>query len=442
MVHRHGIPTLLSARASGVGATGASPQKTRQSKTRDRLHNHGEVIAINSSVKLDIEKNLYIPSERFVENWKHISLSIDRSASDINSAEDKSKAVRKTSASPATGSLKPKSHGYLGVSAVSENGLVRVRHVHRGSPAETSGLAAEDVITAINSEKVNSFKELVSTVESDRIKIFTVLLTRLLLPYKTFRQTNFDLEALNSKQINSALSIQLARIATMWAVVLLCATTTLMESASAQTPSIDRRVWELEPDKKRARDNAPRTVRVEGTGKKKITGKKSIRGKKIYGKKNPSKARASRKVSDSRQTYGRAPSTQGRDYLNRSQQPKPLQSPASKSIPASIPQIADQPVRPKPLGKKDPQVNEAFQVLTASLEKSVTQIVDQKGRSVLGTVVSSDGLIVSKNSLVDRNGKCIFSDDQQWPYRVIATDQQLRSLFPSAAIAQLPLGES
>jgi len=75
------------------------------------LNLDGKVIAINSSVKLDIDKNLYIPSERFVENWKHISLSIDRSSS---------------------------------------------------TTPEKSGMEAEDVITAINSQKISNFQELLA----------------------------------------------------------------------------------------------------------------------------------------------------------------------------------------------------------------------------------------------------------------------------------------
>jgi len=97
------------------------------------LNLDGQVIAINSSVKLDIDKNLYIPSERFVENWKHISLSIDRSGSNAIPAKDSAN--------------------------------LDGQQVHRGSPAEKSGIAAEDVITAINSKKISNFQELVTLLK-------------------------------------------------------------------------------------------------------------------------------------------------------------------------------------------------------------------------------------------------------------------------------------
>ncbi len=129
------------------------------------LNLDGNVIAINSSVKLDIDKNLYIPSERFVENWKHISLSIDRSVSDSTPTAQKSIKKPQETSAPEDVKLKPPAHGYLGVSTESDIGFLRVRRVHPGSPAERAGIAAEDVITAINSEKISNFQQLVSQLK-------------------------------------------------------------------------------------------------------------------------------------------------------------------------------------------------------------------------------------------------------------------------------------
>jgi len=126
------------------------------------LNLDGEVIAINSSVKLDIDKNLYIPSERFVENWKHISLSIDRSSSNTIPTKEPTKVGGQTDSSPKLVKHKQGAYGYLGVSTESDAGFVRIRRVHRGSPAEKSGIAAEDVITAINSQKISNFQELLA----------------------------------------------------------------------------------------------------------------------------------------------------------------------------------------------------------------------------------------------------------------------------------------
>lgn len=129
------------------------------------LNLDGKVIAINSSVKLDIDKNLYIPSERFVENWKHISLSIDRSGSNAIAAKEALNVARQTAPNVKPADRQPSAFGYLGVSTESDDGFVRIRRVHRGSPAEKSGLAAEDVITAINSKKITNFQELVSQLK-------------------------------------------------------------------------------------------------------------------------------------------------------------------------------------------------------------------------------------------------------------------------------------
>ena len=118
------------------------------------LNLDGEVIAINSSVKLDIEKNLYIPSERFVENWKHISLSIDQTRS--NAVAEKGSKTQDD---------KTKDYGYLGVATETDAGFLRIRRVNRDSPAEKSGMLAEDVITAINEKKIKNFEELVSQLK-------------------------------------------------------------------------------------------------------------------------------------------------------------------------------------------------------------------------------------------------------------------------------------
>ena len=138
------------------------------------------MIAINSSVKLDINKNLYIPSERFVENWKHISLSIDRSGSNMLPAETSAKADQQKVLASDLVNQKPAAFGYLGVATESDDGFVRIRRVHRGSPAEKSGMLEEDVITAINSQTISNFQELVSQLKQHLpASVITVRLLRL-----------------------------------------------------------------------------------------------------------------------------------------------------------------------------------------------------------------------------------------------------------------------
>ena len=253
-------------------------------------------------------------------------------------------------------------------------------------------------------------------------------------------------------------------------MLLLCAAFLSIEDAAAQTlPQIDRSrlTFDTVHDDAQLGETSSRTVRVSGTGKRKITGKKSIRGKRVRGKKVPGKSQPKRTAATRTATNARQPdSMQRRDRYNsepalasdktdeplfwtrpNSDDPReratqtftvldrrgattktsPQKNSASNN-PASnnsAPKIAVRRRAPaKESGKQASAVREAFGSLAASIEKSVTQIVDHQGHSVLGTVVSTDGLIVSKNSLVDRNGRCIFSDGQQWPYRVIATDKQ------------------
>lgn len=219
---------------------------------------------------------------------------------------------------------------------------------------------------------------------------------------------------------NSSLRLQPAlRVIACSAVFLLTALT--VEIAAAQSvPSNEHRIWDLDLHEVRSNADAPRTVLDPRTGKRKITGKKSIRAKQVRGKRSPRDPRTA-----SRKAYRPSKREQPSAARELSVRDQPRKSTRYSSLKHSSPNIAkERSVANKPSGKRAPEVQEAFETLSASMEKSVTQIVDRNGRSVLGTVVSTDGLIVSKNSLVDRNGRCIFSDGQQRPYRVIATDEQ------------------
>ncbi len=207
------------------------------------------------------------------------------------------------------------------------------------------------------------------------------------------------------------------------------------------SPLIDRRSWNTETDFGISPPTA-QTVQVEGTGKRKISGKKRIRGKA-----RPSKALLPGNAVDPTRYRTRYA---GR-YEPKSHQPPrrdvaavtvddaalPERSTASRTgsfsvrdqartfarLPAAA--LLDQvqsSVRRS--GKQADEIRAAFSPLAVALEKSVIQIIDKKGRSVLGTVVSTDGLIVSKHSLVGQAGRCIFSDGQRWPFRVVAVDRQ------------------
>ncbi len=194
------------------------------------------------------------------------------------------------------------------------------------------------------------------------------------------------------------------------------------EFASAQSSrSVDRRIWDVGLYEGRSDLDAPRTVLQPGTGKRKITGKKSIRGKQVRGKRSPRQTLGPRRAApikaDPIPEFDQT--TELRELSNRNQTRQPKRNFGPKTAERNPVAVAE-----KQTGKQAPDVRVAFETLAASLERSVTQIVDEHGHSVLGTVVSTDGLIVSKNSLVDRKGRCIFSDGQECPYRVIATDNQ------------------
>lgn len=209
-----------------------------------------------------------------------------------------------------------------------------------------------------------------------------------------------------------------------WSAALLFTASSVEIAAAQSLQSTDGKIWDLEPHEVKSATDNPRTVLDPRTGKRKITGKKSIRGKQIRGKRSPRELRTSKKAyrpsnfEQSTATRTRSVRDQPRKST-RDSSPRHSSSEIVKELSAKEPSVAN-----KQSGKRAPEVQEAFETLSASMEKSVTQIVDRHGRSVLGTVVSTDGLIVSKNSLVDRNGRCIFSDGEQSPYRVIATDKQ------------------
>ena len=219
---------------------------------------------------------------------------------------------------------------------------------------------------------------------------------------------------MHSYLLNSSPRLRIARSVFAWSALLLLAILSSDLAVAQSLPSIDRRIWDADLYEVRSETDAPRTVLEPGTGKRKITGKRSIRGRQVRGKRSPRQSLGPKK-SYRPQQFDRTTEARGRSERERTREPK--QYSLQKTSKANA-------VVKKQTGKQAPDVHVAFGTLAASLERSVTQIVDQHGRSVLGTVVSTDGLIVSKNSLVDRNGRCIFSDGKQWPYRVIATDQR------------------
>ena len=91
-------------------------------------------------------------------------------------------------------------------------------------------------------------------------------------------------------------------------------------------------------------------------------------------------------------------------------------------------------------GKRSGIVNESFTELAAKFERSVVQISSQNGKQILGTVVTSDGLIITKASCISETGSCVFSDGEKWPWRMVATDpRQDLSLIRVSGKRTLPI---
>ena len=99
---------------------------------------HGDLIGISSRVKHDINVNLHIPIETFRHEWDQLSASVD---------------VRRTSDPNDPG------RAYLGVLGETDRKLVRIRHIHKGSPAEIAGWRSDDVILQFGGQSVDSFED-------------------------------------------------------------------------------------------------------------------------------------------------------------------------------------------------------------------------------------------------------------------------------------------
>jgi serine protease Do len=122
----------------------------------------GKVIAISSSVKLGTDQNLYVPSEQFIKDWKNIALLIDKTPDAANAQAAKNSAGGKLKITPAAGKA------YFGINAETDQNIVRIRAVHRDSPAEYAGIQANDVIVEMDSKPITSFAELVSNLKTRR----------------------------------------------------------------------------------------------------------------------------------------------------------------------------------------------------------------------------------------------------------------------------------
>ena len=123
------------------------------------LNLDGKVIGISSSVKLGIDQNLSIPSEQFIKDWKNIAMSIDQTSLRTNTQLPPDKKENSNNGFRIT--KRPTGKAYLGINAETDQNIVRIRAVHRESPAEFAGVQANDVIMRIDAISVTRFSQIV-----------------------------------------------------------------------------------------------------------------------------------------------------------------------------------------------------------------------------------------------------------------------------------------
>ena len=127
---------------------------------------NGKVIGISSSVKLGIDQNLSIPSEKFIKDWKNIAMSIDQTSLQTNTElppdqrENTNNGFRITK--------RPTGKAYLGINAETDQNIVRIRAVHRQSPAEFAGVQANDVIMKMDANVITSFSQIVKYLKTKK----------------------------------------------------------------------------------------------------------------------------------------------------------------------------------------------------------------------------------------------------------------------------------
>ena len=110
------------------------------------LNLRGNLIGISSRVKNGISDNLHVPIQLYLDDWKQLADSVD---------------VRKRS-SP-TGQ-----RAYLGIQGETDFDRVRIRSVHRGSPAESAGLLAEDVLMQLAGKPIGTFDDVLEILDGRR----------------------------------------------------------------------------------------------------------------------------------------------------------------------------------------------------------------------------------------------------------------------------------
>lgn len=119
---------------------------------------NGNLLGINSSVRLDVTQNLHVAIQRYREDWTYLMSKQDV---DIITAKVTAESAD-PDAAPGTETPAPEGKPYLGIYGESAHNGVRIRDVRRNSPAEKAALLPEDVIWQIDETSIGSFAELLN----------------------------------------------------------------------------------------------------------------------------------------------------------------------------------------------------------------------------------------------------------------------------------------
>lgn len=103
----------------------------------------------------------------------------------------------------------------------------------------------------------------------------------------------------------------------------------------------------------------------------------------------------------------------------------PSKTPSDRASADGSSLSALQPVgHPNQFTKRDADFAKSLHAITDEVIKSVVRLEGSDDSYILGTLVSTNGMIVSKYSAAQKMNRCIFSDGQSWPFRIVNFDKK------------------
>jgi len=116
-------------------------------------------------------------------------------------------------------------------------------------------------------------------------------------------------------------------------------------------------------------------------------------------------------------TFGQQPETISPGTFSISSK-TPTDSAAYKSSSAKGQPVND----PYQFTKRDSDFAKSLHAITNESINSVVRLEGSHNSYILGTIISTNGMIVSKHSAAKKMKRCIFSDSQVWPFRIVSFD--------------------